>query len=446
MQLDLFGESLIRVGTAQLNRISVLTVWWSATFGVTLVNSLSDPPRLDEGASSCQPCHPVSGTMTPAACSRRVVKWGRPLPAPSPSSRKTSPQQCLKACDRWSNLRTGRGGQKRKKGGLQEEASAGRAVQRRRVGEAGDAVLDEAHLLRLNAEAQAREIQGMEQARVLEARVAQLAAEKALLAEELKNSAEALQLKDALLHSKDVIIQSKDALLQAKDREIDLLHADIARLSAQPAAGGAARHRQPAPVPVDAAAQAKIQFQEGQRLYKEQRFSDAAERWGRAALLQHSPSHAYLSDMLLDGRAGVAKDVKRAFQVASAGAVLGCAHSKGAIGRCYLYGDGVAADPARGLALGRESEAAGSCFGQFVVGACYSDNNGVTQDYAEAVRLYRLAAAQGHALAQFNLGRMFEQGQGVAQDRAEAITIRWYRLAAAQGVAEATAALRRLGA
>jgi len=40
-------------------------------------------------------------------------------------------------------------------------------------------------------------------------------------------------------------------------------------------------------------------FQEGQRLYGEQRFSEAAERWGRAALLRHAPSHAHLSDMLL---------------------------------------------------------------------------------------------------------------------------------------------------
>ena len=36
-------------------------------------------------------------------------------------------------------------------------------------------------------------------------------------------------------------------------------------------------------------------FEEGQRLYGEQRFSDAAERWGRAALLQHAPSHAKAS-------------------------------------------------------------------------------------------------------------------------------------------------------
>ena len=60
--------------------------------------------------------------------------------------------------------------------GLQEEAGAGRAVQRRRVGEAGDAAWDEVQMLRLNMEAQAQAIRGMEQARVLEARVVELAA------------------------------------------------------------------------------------------------------------------------------------------------------------------------------------------------------------------------------------------------------------------------------
>jgi hypothetical protein len=221
-------------------------------------------------------------------------------------------------------------------------------------------------------------------------------------------------------------------------------------------------------------------FEEGQRLYGEQRFSEAAECWGRAALLQHAPSHAHVSSMLFEGRAGVAVDEKRAFAFASAGAALGCAHSKGALGRCYVYGHGVAKDAARGLALGRESEAAGSCFGQFVVGKCHSAGWGVAQDSAEAVRLYSLAAEQGHADAQCHLGFMFEDGQGVAQDYAEAVrlwrlaaaqghadaqlnlggmldwglgvaqdyaeAIRWYRLAAAQGQAVATAALKLLGA
>ncbi len=171
---------------------------------------------------------------------------------------------------------------------------------------------------------------------------------------------------------------------------------------------------------------------------------DAAERWGRAALLQHGPSHAHLSDMLIYGRPGVAEDENRGFELATAGAALGCAHSKGVLGCCYLFGCGVALDEARGLALGRESEAAGSCFGQYVVGVCYDVGcGGVAQDDAEAVRLYRPAAAQGHASAQNNLGSMFEFGEGVARDRTE--VIRWYRLAAAQGDANAQNSLRRLG-
>jgi TPR repeat protein len=181
-------------------------------------------------------------------------------------------------------------------------------------------------------------------------------------------------------------------------------------------------------------------FEEGQRLYGERRFSEAAERWGRAALLQHAPSHAHVSDMLIEGRAGVAEDWKRAFAFASYGAALGCAHSKGALGCCYVFGSpsvwghGAAADDARGLALGRESAAAGSCFGQFVVGVCYKDGiGGVARNYAEAVRLFGLAAAQGHVEAQFRLGCMFDSG--VAQDTAEAI--RWFRLAAEQGHVEA---------
>ncbi len=193
-----------------------------------------------------------------------------------------------------------------------------------------------------------------------------------------------------------------------------------------------------------APASAEAVFQEGQQLYGEQRFSDAAERWGRAALQQHGPSHAHLSDMLIEGRAGVAQDWDRGFELASAGAALGCAHNKSALGLYYVGGFGIALDKERGLALGIESEAADSCFGQFVVGLCHYRGDGVARDYAEAVQLYRLAADQGHAYAQYRLGYMFTQGQGVAKDRAEAI--RWFRLAAAQGLELAAAKLGRLRA
>jgi hypothetical protein len=63
-----------------------------------------------------------------------------------------------------------------------------------------------------------------------------------------------------------------------------------------------------------------------QQLYGEQRFSEAAERWGRAALLQHAPSHAHVSSMLIESRPGVAVDKNREFELAAAGAVQGCPH------------------------------------------------------------------------------------------------------------------------
>ncbi len=89
--------------------------------------------------------------------------------------------------------------------------------------------------------------------------------------------------------------------------------------------------------------------------------------------------------------------------MAAAGAAMGCAHSKGALGRCLVGGFGVAEDKGKGLALGRESAAAGSCFGQRAVGVCYDFGLGVAQDYAEAVRLWRLAAAQGNENVQNKL-------------------------------------------
>jgi TPR repeat protein len=176
-------------------------------------------------------------------------------------------------------------------------------------------------------------------------------------------------------------------------------------------------------------------FQAGQLLYEQQRFRDAARSWGKAALLQHAASHAFLSDMLFVGRFDVAQDKKRAFKLAAAGAGMGCVHSKGALGRCLIFDDDTK-KAAKGLALARESAAAGSCFGQFVVGLVYDEGMVVAaHDYAEAVRQYRLAAAQGHADSQNNLGLMFFYGNGVAEDYAEAA--RLYRLAAEQGHAGA---------
>jgi hypothetical protein len=135
-------------------------------------------------------------------------------------------------------------------------------------------------------------------------------------------------------------------------------------------------------------------FKEGQRSYEQMRFSDAAKSWGQAALLQHAPSHAFLSNMLIDGRLGVRDDEKQAFELAQIGAAMGCAHSKGVLAFfCTEIED--REDIENGIALARESAAAGSCFGQYVLGRCYDAGWGVAEDCDEGMRLRRLAAANG---------------------------------------------------
>jgi TPR repeat protein len=184
--------------------------------------------------------------------------------------------------------------------------------------------------------------------------------------------------------------------------------------------------------------QAVCLFQEGQRLYQQERYSDAARSWGQAALLQHGASHAFLSDMMYDGRPDVGRDGEKAMELAAAGAATGCAHSKGVLARWHIRCLPDDENAAKGFLLGSESAAAGSCFGQFVLGSCYLDGIGVARDDAEALRFLGLSAAQGNASAQHKLAGLFDLGWApptFARDDAEAE--RLWRLAASQGHADA---------
>ena len=82
---------------------------------------------------------------------------------------------------------------------------------------------------------------------------------------------------------------------------------------------------------------------------------------------------------------------KRAFELASLGASFGCAHNKGVLGCCYVFGRGVAKDEARGFEFGRESAAAGSRIGLCLVGLCYDAGWGVAADRKLALRSIRAA-------------------------------------------------------
>jgi TPR repeat protein len=179
-------------------------------------------------------------------------------------------------------------------------------------------------------------------------------------------------------------------------------------------------------------------FEQGQHEYYGGSYSSAARSWGRAVDLKHVHAHALLSSMLIQGRPGVPMDSNRAFELASDGAGMGCAHSKGVLAYCLIH-ERSYADV---IQLGRESAAAGSCMGQCVLGRCYLQGLGVVRDHAEASRLFHLAADQGHGFSQTCLGYMFRDGLGVAQNDAEAV--RLFRLAAEQGLRTAQRFLARI--
>jgi TPR repeat protein len=155
--------------------------------------------------------------------------------------------------------------------------------------------------------------------------------------------------------------------------------------------------------------------------------------------LGHLPSRALFAQMLLDGREGVAKDCKGAFELVEEGARFGCHHCQGVMAWCYWGGRGIPQDVTRSLELARESSEKGSRYGQYVLGRLYVYSiPGTAQNTAQAdalyqlaAALYRLAAAQNLDRAQLSLGYMYHHGQGVDRDRFE--ELRWYQLAAAQG-------------
>ena len=232
--------------------------------------------------------------------------------------------------------------------GLQSEAGAGRPVQSRRVGEAGDDVAE--------------------------------------------FSVEALQ---SIIRLKDELLQTKDLLLQAKDSELRLLRAGMARLNAQPAVGGAALR--PALSPEDL-------FEKFRQAYRNHRVY-GFEICRLALEEDHAGAQWQLGHMFSKGR-GVAKDYAMAVRLWRLAAEQGHADAQANLAYAYSSGSDVARDYAEAVRLWRHLAAQGDAIAMYNFGCLVENGQGVAQDRAEAIRLYRLAAAQGHAFAQDQLNRL----------------------------------------
>jgi TPR repeat protein len=112
--------------------------------------------------------------------------------------------------------------------------------------------------------------------------------------------------------------------------------------------------------------------------------------------------YAHRATILLEGRKGVPKNLKRAFDLASIGAEFGCPHCKGVLARCYLAGYGCQLDLALAERLAQESADAGSRYGLYVLGWLAYEKGRVVA----AKTYWKKAADLGLAVAQFNLASL----------------------------------------
>jgi len=131
----------------------------------------------------------------------------------------------------------------------------------------------------------------------------------------------------------------------------------------------------------------------------------ALEPLHRAIYLGHLPSRALKAWLLIDGREGVVKDRKKAFQLAEEGTRLGCHHCQGVIALCYWCGYCCDKNEVWSLELAHKSSGSGSKYGLLMLGLLhYQGGRFLAQDYTQAVAFYRMAATQGLDGAQSRLG------------------------------------------
>ena len=176
---------------------------------------------------------------------------------------------------------------------------------------------------------------------------------------------------------------------------------------------------------------AQAHFHNGSQQLAAGQPSNAAHSFQQAINAGHAEAHAALAFMHYGTYSNMPKNPSTSFHLASAGAKMGCVHSKGALADCLMFGVGTAAAVADGLRMATESADAGSLYGQHVLAVAYQRGRGVPRDDAKAVALFKLAAAQGEVHSHDWLGMMYDRGLGV--ERSEVEALRWWNRAAAMG-------------
>jgi TPR repeat protein len=153
-----------------------------------------------------------------------------------------------------------------------------------------------------------------------------------------------------------------------------------------------------------------------------------------AANQEYAPAQNNLGTLYKNG-IGVEKDLKKAFDLYTLAANQGYAPAQNNLGTLYENGIGVEKDLKKAFDLYTLAANQGYAPAQNNLGTLYANGIGVEKDLKKAFDLYTLAANQGYARAQTNLGILYANGIGIAKDLKKAAEL--YEPAAKQGNATA---------
>ena len=173
---------------------------------------------------------------------------------------------------------------------------------------------------------------------------------------------------------------------------------------------------------------------------------------GNVAIAQYNLGVMHENDL-----GGLVQNHAEAARLYRLAADAGYANAQFGLANFFFHGRGVREDKAEAVRLLKLAAAQGHAGAQGNLASAYRSGRDVAVDFAAALLVARRAADGGNAVGAYHAGQIYEFGQGVPVDKREAV--KWYakgaeegqgecieclRALAAEGVAEASAALRRL--
>jgi len=167
--------------------------------------------------------------------------------------------------------------------------------------------------------------------------------------------------------------------------------------------------------------EAEISFEQGEKLYKEEEYEEAA-KWYRKAAEDGHVAAQYRLGLCYEGIDQYKHAAKYWMRKA---AEQGYAAAQNQLGDWYSSGNGgVTQNDAEAVKWYKLAACQDDSQAQFNLGECYYNARGVAQDYAMAAEWYQKAAEQGNRIAQYALACCYYEGKGLSQDYSNAV--RWY--------------------